>query len=567
MFSAPLKRTRLGLLLLAAAAAAFALAPTAAVARDAYVALSGDDAVAVLDLSGASPTVTVPVGDQPDGVAITPDGKYAYVSDEGDDAVSVISTADRAVVATVLLPVGSEPHGVAITPDGSEAWVADSGKDKVTVIDTATKAVSGPPISVGDQPDGVAISPDGGKAWVADSGSDEVTVIDTATKAVSGLPIPVGATPSQIAVGPRGGRAFVTNSGASSVTPFNPDNGSPGLLIPVGAAPSGIAIDPSGTLAYAMGQGDGTLTPIAIGTNAPGAPVSGFDAPAGVAVAPSGSRGFVANSGGDSVTGFDTASNSLSSPVPVGATPSGIAIVPDQGPIAGLFVSPARPIANGLVGIDGGPSHDSDSKISNYNFAFGDGTSAKGPAVLRHHRYKRPGTYLIKVTVADDEGCSTTSSFTGQTVSCNGSAAAATTAKVVVADDHGPVLRVDASRRRRLGKRVELLARCPAEPCRVRAVGSVRTRTKGRGFSWSADYRLSSTRVVSLSTGVWGRLKLRLPLATRRAAFRALRSGGTAKVRLDVIGIDQTDLKTVRRRGIALFGPKPIPRKPIRHHG
>ena len=85
-------------------------------------------------------------------MAITPDGKHAYVTNYVDgqgDTVSVITTATGAVSAPIT--VGKGPVGVAITPDGKHAYVANSGDGTVSVITTATGAVSAP-ITVGKQP-------------------------------------------------------------------------------------------------------------------------------------------------------------------------------------------------------------------------------------------------------------------------------------------------------------------------------------------------------------------------------------------------------------------------------
>jgi YVTN family beta-propeller protein len=49
-------------------------------------------------------TVTEGVGDEPTGVAITPDGSLAYVADAKG---SIIDTSTNTVVA--IVPVGSEP--------------------------------------------------------------------------------------------------------------------------------------------------------------------------------------------------------------------------------------------------------------------------------------------------------------------------------------------------------------------------------------------------------------------------------------------------------------------------
>ena len=75
-------------------------------------------------------------------MAITPDGKRAYVTNYGDGTVSVITTATGAVSAPIT--VGNDPAGVAITPDGKRAYVTNRGDGTVSVITTATGAVSAP---------------------------------------------------------------------------------------------------------------------------------------------------------------------------------------------------------------------------------------------------------------------------------------------------------------------------------------------------------------------------------------------------------------------------------------
>ena len=97
------------------------------------------------------------MGSEPRGIAITPDGSHAYVTNYGSDNVSVIDTATNTVVATV--GVGSEPRGIAIMPDGSRAYVANVRSTNVSVIDTATNTVVGT-VGVGVGPFGIAITPE-----------------------------------------------------------------------------------------------------------------------------------------------------------------------------------------------------------------------------------------------------------------------------------------------------------------------------------------------------------------------------------------------------------------------
>src|SRR5262249_57232572 len=86
----------------------------------------------------------------------------AYITNSGDNTVSVIDTATNTVVGSPIT-VGIEPWGVAVTPDGSKVYVTDLPSHHVSVIDTATNTVVRSPIPVGSQPYGVAVTPDGSK--------------------------------------------------------------------------------------------------------------------------------------------------------------------------------------------------------------------------------------------------------------------------------------------------------------------------------------------------------------------------------------------------------------------
>ncbi len=72
----------------------------------------------MIDTATNTVIATVPVGIAPNGVAITPDGKFAYVGNEYSSTVSVIDTATNAVVDTVN-GVAVAPSGIAITPQSS----------------------------------------------------------------------------------------------------------------------------------------------------------------------------------------------------------------------------------------------------------------------------------------------------------------------------------------------------------------------------------------------------------------------------------------------------------------
>jgi len=176
---------------------------TAGAAPFAYVANLGGG-VSVIDTASNTVAATVQAGIGPQGVAITPNGAFAYVANFTSNDVSVIDTATNTVVATV--PVGAGPWGVAIAPSGAFAYVTafDFCVGSVSVIDTTVgsptfNTVVATVSPLGGCLTGVAVAPSGAFAYVANFTASNVAVIDTSTNTVL-TTVPVGS-------GPRGVRS------------------------------------------------------------------------------------------------------------------------------------------------------------------------------------------------------------------------------------------------------------------------------------------------------------------------------------------------------------------------
>jgi YVTN family beta-propeller protein len=128
----------------------------------AYVLNSDTNSVSVID-TATSTVKSIAVGKYPWDVAVSPDGRRAYVVNNLDDTLSILGSATDSVIATV--PVGVRPLRVAVSPDGARAFVINSRDDSVSVIDTATSTLSDT-IAVGHTPFDVSVSADGGRAFV-----------------------------------------------------------------------------------------------------------------------------------------------------------------------------------------------------------------------------------------------------------------------------------------------------------------------------------------------------------------------------------------------------------------
>jgi YVTN family beta-propeller protein len=428
----------------------------AAGAHMAYVATTDESTVTPIDTttSMAGTPISVP-GSDTFGVAITPDGKALYVS--AGEAGSFVTPVDLATNTagsqiTVSSHAASGPGAIAITPDGKTAYVVNEGASTVTPINTATN-VAGAEIPVGASPEGIAITPDGKTAYVTSVGSHSVTPIDLATNAAV-TPIPVGSDTASIAITPDGKTAYVTTTG-TSVVPIDVATNTAGTAISIGGFASSdrfaIAISPDGKTAYVNGPGG--VVPIDTATNTAETAITVANGGAGIAISPDGKTVYVTgqNGSGGLVTPIATANNTVGTPIMVGFSPSGVAFTPDQGPTA-AFSKTAAP-AGQASSFNASASSASNGTVASYHWDFGDGTTQTTTTPTTTHTYAAANTYTVTLTVTDSAGCSNNIVFTGQTASCNASPAAQVTHQVTVVPA-SPTLSASAPFSGMLGTRI-----------------------------------------------------------------------------------------------------------------
>lgn len=187
----------------------------------AYVALTGDDAIVVLDLVEARTRerVALRAGDAPADAALTPDGRTLIVANSGSDTVSFVDTA--AAVEVDRLAVGSKPVNLVITRDGRRAFVVAERGSVVTVVDVTSRSIVGT-IATDTSPVQARL---GGRAeellYVAHAWSPHLLVADTATFATLRR-IYVGNGARALAVEPQTGRIFLARRGTGKVEIFDP---------------------------------------------------------------------------------------------------------------------------------------------------------------------------------------------------------------------------------------------------------------------------------------------------------------------------------------------------------
>jgi DNA-binding beta-propeller fold protein YncE len=95
-----------------------------------------DDKLYVIDLTADPPKLidTVTVGRQPSGLSISKKGDLALIANRDGKSVSVVSIQGATVKAVGEVPVEQQAAAVAITPDGKRAFVCLNLANKIGVL-------------------------------------------------------------------------------------------------------------------------------------------------------------------------------------------------------------------------------------------------------------------------------------------------------------------------------------------------------------------------------------------------------------------------------------------------
>jgi YVTN family beta-propeller protein len=168
--------------------------------RRAYVANVASDSLTVLTLPDLRIVKNFKVGQGPEGIAASANGRWIVTALQETDQVAIVDVAGNEVVAR--LPTGRTPIRVAITPNSFTALIANRASDDVSVIDLLGRRVK-TTVGVGRRPGGLVTDARGSRAYVCNNGSNTVSVVSISGSQVMDQ-IPVGAEPDGIAFVPRG---------------------------------------------------------------------------------------------------------------------------------------------------------------------------------------------------------------------------------------------------------------------------------------------------------------------------------------------------------------------------
>ncbi len=228
------------------------------------VANKSDATVDFLDPASGEKRATLPTGEAPHEIAVSPDGRTAVISNYGSrqapgSTLTVVDIAAAEVTRTIGLGRHSRPHGLAwlsnealaVTAEGSahllvieplsgriraevetaqqishmvavtegRAFVANLGSGTVTVVDLTSGAKLAD-IATGDGAEGIDVAPDGSEVWVANRAADTLSVIDPASLEILAT-VPCPGFPIRVRLTPDGSRVLVSAARSGEVVVFD----------------------------------------------------------------------------------------------------------------------------------------------------------------------------------------------------------------------------------------------------------------------------------------------------------------------------------------------------------
>ena len=266
----------------------------------------------IVDPATLTIVARIPAGDDPHEVAVSDDGRIAWVTNyqgraggPGGSTITPIDLVSQQALPPIQLGALRAPHGVAtgggklfVTAEHSKVvaridqasqavdWVVGTGEDRthmvavshdgMTILTTNVNSASvsiieqralpppagGPPrtgpvprdwhvtnVAVGRGAEGMDLSPDGRELWVANALDATVSIVDVAThRVVQTIPSTKAANRLKFTIDARD--VFVSDLGGNDMLVIDARTRTPHTRIPMGGISEGIVMSADGTRAF-----------------------------------------------------------------------------------------------------------------------------------------------------------------------------------------------------------------------------------------------------------------------------------------------------------------------------
>jgi YVTN family beta-propeller protein len=187
-----------------------------------FVTNRGNNSVSIIDDMLGTVVSNMPTGLDPFGIGIDALSNRAYIATlEGIDIIDYFTNSNgRNVISHKLNNNISKyvhfPSNIVVDSNTSKAYITNSGNDTVSVIDTSSnKQVD--EIQVGLFPTSIAFDPNDKKLYIANTGNNTVSVIDTSNE-TDPRQVSIDSIPYDVAVNPNTDIVYFANPESRTVS-------------------------------------------------------------------------------------------------------------------------------------------------------------------------------------------------------------------------------------------------------------------------------------------------------------------------------------------------------------
>ena len=148
-----------------------------------YVSNTISNNITVFDKKLGQVTGIIATGKGPAGMALDQRLRRVYVAISGEDEIVVIDITGGEVTSRIILSRGDHPQELAMTPDGRTLLSLNTGTNTVSFIDP-TSLLELNRVNVGMGPRSILIDPTGRRAYIFNTLAGTVSVLDLANRAM-----------------------------------------------------------------------------------------------------------------------------------------------------------------------------------------------------------------------------------------------------------------------------------------------------------------------------------------------------------------------------------------------
>jgi YVTN family beta-propeller protein len=255
------------------------------------------------------------------------------VLNKADAELAIVDPSNNRVIAKV--GTGQQPHEVAVSEDGKFAFVTNYGSgqnpgNSLSVIDLTARTEKRVNLGNLNRPHGIAVS--GGKVYFTAEGSRMIGRYDPATNRVDWTQSTNQETTHMVLLNRAGDKAFSSNMGSNSVNVYERGQGDGWSVtsIRVGAGPEAIDLSPDQREIWTAHSGDGGISVIDVASKKVVQTLGRLtQRPNRLKFTPDGKSVLISDSGNGDLVIVDAASRKEVKRIKVGSLAEGIQLVPD----------------------------------------------------------------------------------------------------------------------------------------------------------------------------------------------------------------------------------------------